>query len=157
MRLSGIHSISKRWPKAARNRAIANLANLAKRSTNAEPSFYVEVLDRIDKLATYDTRFLEQERDYVIKGSRFAQEDVEMILPNNTYKHNSLRHYPKPEQIMPRLTFKYIVAAAKPFDVVVERHGKEIQYWTKGADHTVGSASTLKEAWDDLNANFFKI
>lgn len=58
---------------------------------------------------------------------------------------------------MPRLTFNYIVEYSKRFGVIVERHGKEIQYWISGEDHTVGSANTVREAWDDLNGSFFKI
>ena len=75
MRLSGIHDISKRWPKHARNRAIANLANQAKRRLFATNEELLEIFDRIDKLASYVPKALEAEREYILKGKRYAQED----------------------------------------------------------------------------------
>lgn len=77
MRLTGIHNISKNWPKAARIRAITDLANHAKRMHGMTEAWYREILDRIDKLASHVPEACENARDYLIKGSRFAQEDHE--------------------------------------------------------------------------------
>lgn len=88
MRLSGIHDISKRWPKHARNRAIANLANQAKRRRFATNEELREILDRIDKLASYVPKALEAEREYILKGKRYAAEDA-MLPCTNHYSDGS--------------------------------------------------------------------
>lgn len=94
MRLRGIHNITSRWSQASRKRAIADLAENARRSSLTEPQ-YREILDRIYKIGVSDASFLEQERAYIIKGSRFQAEDEVLIPAENVYQHRKLLHYPE--------------------------------------------------------------
>lgn len=88
MRLTGIHDISKKWPKAARNRAIADLANHAKRNVRKD-DFAWEIFDRIDKLATQDAVWCERDREYLIKGSRYAEEDAQSAAKTREANKNA--------------------------------------------------------------------
>ena len=81
MRLRGTQSadITRNWSNLARRRAIADLADNAKRSLSKDSPLR-EVLDRIGKLAGYTAKALQSEREYIIKGSRYAEEDRRQFL-----------------------------------------------------------------------------
>ena len=54
---------------------------------------------------------------------------------------------------MPRLTFKSVVTAALALGITLERKSATCyEFWRPGQDHTIGEASTLAEAWADIQS-----
>lgn len=92
MRLRGIHQITSRWSRASRMRAINDLAENARRQyfTCEE---YREILNRITLLGAASAASLEKDRAYIVKGARYAKEDVELIPAKNVDYHRMLLHY----------------------------------------------------------------
>jgi hypothetical protein len=74
MRIEGSTPVSKRWPKRDCRRLIARLANRTKLDLRRDDPMW-EILDRIDMLASYVPWACEIKRDYILKGSRYAEED----------------------------------------------------------------------------------
>ena len=75
MRIEEPWGISKRWPRRDRIRLIARLANRIRIDLPKDDPMR-EILDRIDKLASYVPKACEAQREYLLKGSKYAEEDA---------------------------------------------------------------------------------
>lgn len=59
-----------------------------------------------------------------------------------------------PLETRSRITFQALYQWALVHGVTVERTGRKIQYWRKGADHTIGESKTVKDAYAHICDNF---
>ncbi len=94
--------------------------------------------------------------DLIDKNGLHGNEIVRMVLDEKTLLSHAEEALAPSPKIPKRLTFNFIRGYAAGFGVIVERNGREIEYWKRGEDHTVGVADSVHEAWYDLNAHFFK-